>query len=59
MHEFYWQKMIYLQFVKMMGMGEKPQEKKKKKPFGYPLKTSQTFPNREGRLVLWDKRKTR
>ena len=39
MYEIYLQKMIYLQFVKMMGMGERPKEKKieqKKTLFGYP-----------------------
>ena len=30
MHEFYLQKMIYLQFVKMLGMEENPQGKKDK-----------------------------
>ena len=42
MLEFYLQKMIYLQFLKMMGTGEKHQEKNKNKIkpkknlFGYP-----------------------
>ena len=38
MHEFYLQKLIFLQFVKMMGMREKTKKKNKTKKnlFGYP-----------------------